>query len=333
MRKPDKPKTTLHAAVTCIKPRPTTHSIRRLNGVPFIILSRIGARMMLVGAGNSGVSPNGNPTMSDVNSINLFLDEPLVDELWTLAKRDGLLVEKVREASVKVAGKSKFGIGKLWQWMTADIEAELKAEGGGTFSQKLQYTSIFRSLLLPELINDVAKVGGQNSKSIAELGNGVFVELETNTLELIPLPTFAGYLRQMMIHGASESEEQVNQALDFDTTLSYAEKLTSEQRALTFFLRLESESKSSLLQRLFANESEEVFNALCMSNDDHVLGVSDLPTDTGTATVFAVLEERFLKRNLAVFAVGRPIRIFGRVAYLKKHNDVLGIQPVSIALG
>ena len=63
--------------------------------------------------------------MSDINSINLFLDENLVDELWTLAKRDGLLVEKVREASTKIAANVKFGLGKLWQWMTADLEAEL----------------------------------------------------------------------------------------------------------------------------------------------------------------------------------------------------------------
>src|SRR5882762_11856886 len=100
----------------------------------------------------------GGPTMSDVNSINLFLDEALVDELWTLAKRDGLLVEKVREASAKIAGKTKFGLGKLWQWMTADLEAQLSAEAAGTFSQKLQYTSVFRSLILPELISDIVRV-------------------------------------------------------------------------------------------------------------------------------------------------------------------------------
>lgn len=53
--------------------------------------------------------------MSDINSINLFLDENLVDELWTLAKRDGLLGEKVREASTRIGANAKFGLGRLWQ--------------------------------------------------------------------------------------------------------------------------------------------------------------------------------------------------------------------------
>jgi hypothetical protein len=268
--------------------------------------------------------------MSDINSINLFLDENLVDDLWTLAKRDGLLVEKVREASTKIAAKAKFGLGKLWQWMTADLEAELSAEAAGTISQKLQYTSIFRSMLLTELIGDVVRVGGQEGCPIDELAHGVFVEMETETLELAPLPTLAGFLRLTALFGAGGEKPD----LDFDKTISYLEKLTSAQRALSFQLRLAEDGGAPLIARLFETSTEEVFNALCMSNDDHVLGVSELSIDeTTNVTVFAVLEERFLKRNLAVFAVGRAIRIFGRVAYYKKDPNILGIQPVSIALG
>jgi hypothetical protein len=107
----------------------------------------------------------------------------------------------------------------------------------------------------------------------------------------------------------------------------------SNQRALTFYLRYRGDIGSNLLQRLFESETEEVFNALCMSNDDHVIGISEFSTDGSDVTVFTVLEERFLRRNLAVFTVERPIRLFGRVAYLKKDPSILGIQAISIALG
>ncbi|MGD0399961.1 MAG: hypothetical protein ABSC04_13695 [Syntrophobacteraceae bacterium] len=67
-----------------------------------------------------------------------------------------------------------------------------------------------------------------------------------------------------------------------------------------------------------------------MSNDDHVLAASELTTRNPGVIVFAVLEERFLKRTPAVFTVDRPISLFGRVAHKGKH--FLGIQLVSIAL-
>lgn len=268
--------------------------------------------------------------MADIGAINLFLDEALVDELWTLAKRDGIPIERVKEASAKIAAKSKFGLGKLWQWMTADLEAELSGEAAGKLSQKLQFTSIFRALVLPELIGDIARFDGVHESSIGDLEPGGFIEIETPTLELVPLPTFAGFLRQMTITAAGESQEDSQPELDLDKTLSFADRLTSAQRALTFVLRIQGGTRSSALARLYESESEEVFNALCMSNDDHVLGLSPLGTAPRGPIAFSVLEERYLKRHLAVFAVGRPIRFFGRVAYLSP--KLLGIQAVSISL-
>jgi hypothetical protein len=40
-----------------------------------------------------------------IQPIYIFLNEELVDEIWTLFKRDGIPIEKVKEASGKVAAK------------------------------------------------------------------------------------------------------------------------------------------------------------------------------------------------------------------------------------
>ena len=148
--------------------------------------------------------------MSDIHSISLFLDELLVDDLWTLAKRDGMVIEKVKEASAKVGGKAKFGLGKLWQWMTADLEAELTAEASGKYSQKLAFTSVFRALILPELIDGIARISNKQG-SIEKLKQGDFVEIELDTLELVPLPTFGGFLKQMIVPEACQRRCKIPQ--------------------------------------------------------------------------------------------------------------------------
>src|SRR5580765_8762265 len=143
----------------------------------------------------------GSCQMSNMQPISLFLDEQLVDELWTLAKREGIEIE------TKLGAKAKFGAGKLWQWMTAELKAELQGEGSGKFSRKLQITSVFRALVLPELIKDIARVGNGDSTSIDELEHGDFLEVQASTLELTPLPTFAAYIRQIAMLGVGNEQE------------------------------------------------------------------------------------------------------------------------------
>ena len=43
--------------------------------------------------------------MDDAASISIFVDETFVDELWTLATRDPLAVEKAQEVSAKLTAK------------------------------------------------------------------------------------------------------------------------------------------------------------------------------------------------------------------------------------
>ncbi len=272
--------------------------------------------------------------MLDLHSINIFLDETLVDELWTLAKRDGMLVEKVREASTKVAAKASGKLGKLWEWLIADVEIELAAEAAGKYSQKLQFSSVFRALILPEILTEITRIRNAES-SLEVLQPGDFIQIEADTLELVPLPTFAGFIRQMVISGAGAAKEEQGNGTDWDAAVPFAEKLTATQRAFTFYSRATGEDEyESLIKRFYDEESSEVFNALCMSNDDHVLAVSRLSTDE-TVILFSVVEERYLRRNLAVFSVGRKVRVFGRIASTKdsrRGGHLIGIQAVSINL-
>jgi hypothetical protein len=274
--------------------------------------------------------------MSEINSISVFLEESLVDDLWTIARRDGTTMEKVKEAATKVGGKAKFGVGKLWQWMTADMQAELAVEGSGKYSQKIQFSSVFRALMLPDLLDDIARVSSTEG-SLQDLSLGGFVEIEADTLELVPLPTFAGYIRQMTMAGAGEGTDEDKSPIDFDKIASFAEKFTAMERALTFHYRANDEDNGppTLLHRLYNEGSEELFNALCMSKDDHVLALLEFSIDNSRVIVFSVVEERYLKRNLAVFTVKRPVRIFGRVAHLKKvgaSDDFIGVEAISISL-
>lgn len=269
-------------------------------------------------------------SMSDIHSISLYLDESLVDELWTLAKRDGTVVEKVKEASAKVGGKAKFGLGKLWQWMTADIEAELSGELSGKYSQKLAYTSVFRALILPELIADIARISDRQT-SVGELDHGDFVEIELDTVELVPLPTFAGFLKQAILSGVEDDQADERAAVNFERARSFAETLTGAERALTFYMRATGDYKSPLLERLYNKSPDELFNALCMSKDDHVLALME--SGSGIS-VLSVLEERYLKRNLAAFTVRRPMRVFGRVARPLEDGSIgfLGMEAISVVL-
>lgn len=124
--------------------------------------------------------------------------------------------------------------------------------------------------------------------------------------------------------------------VDYEKAQSVVEKFTAEQKALTFYFRVTDEDRLSLVRRLYEEGSEELYNALCMSDDDYVLALLQLTANGTNVIIFSVLEERYLKRNLAVFSVNRLIRMFGRLAYVKhleSSGDLLvGIQSVSIAL-
>src|SRR5579862_1617345 len=79
--------------------------------------------------------------------IHLFIDELLVNELWTMIKREGLPQERVIEISAKIAAKGKFGFGKLWSWLAADVTGEVQGGVGWKSEDRLEFTALFKSLL------------------------------------------------------------------------------------------------------------------------------------------------------------------------------------------
>jgi hypothetical protein len=217
--------------------------------------------------------------MHNADPISIFLDESLSDELWILASRDPLTTERVKEASAELAAKGTLGFGKLWSWLGADVSGELSAKGSEKGSTKLQLTSTYRAMLLPDLIGDIPSHGPDIAHD-EQLPRSGFVRIVLPTLELLPLPSFADYVRCMMIAEMEETSIKSKDADEFERTLSLAEKLTSGKRALTFCHRLIADQDSGLLRRLFDGSSEEainaVFNGLSMSNDDQILGLSVL---------------------------------------------------------
>jgi len=276
--------------------------------------------------------------MSDSFPINLFLDEDLVDELWTMLKRDGIPVERVKEASLKVAGKTKFGLGKLWEWVTADMTAEISAEGGGKYSEKLQYTAMLRAMLLRELIPSITVIGSDNIEEISDLRQDAFVQIACGKVELIPLPTYAGFLRQYALHWLGKAAEEENEDRhDTNSAIAYLEKYTVSERALTFVGRLvDDESASPGLKRLWENTQTVLTNALSMSNNDHVLALASLSEIEPEVHIYAVLKESDLRRNLGAFSGSRSLLFFGQIATINDDGAghfQLGIMPISVSLG
>jgi len=278
--------------------------------------------------------------MSSADALSLFVNEALVDELWTILKREGLPLEKVREVSAKVAGTAKFGLGKLWQWMATDSGAELKAEAEGKTSQTFQYTSAFRALLLPELLPEICKLHISDAERVKKLMVGNFVEITCDSIDLVPVPTLADFIRQYLFQESgkaqdeAESKDGAESDVGFERAFSVLEKYTSARRAFTFMNRLDGFFESKALKRLFDGESSEMLNALSTSNDDHTLALT-ISSDYGGTLVFSMLDERFLRRSLGVFSGNRQIRIFGNVAYLGTGTLsclLLGIQPISVSL-
>lgn len=272
--------------------------------------------------------------MANSLPIHLFMDYGLVDELWTILKRDGTVVEKISEASAKIAGKTSFGVGDIWKWIAADLTAEISAEGSGKYAEKIQYTSIFRALLLRELIPAVSIIDSSNLEDIAELQPDAFVQVSCDQVDLVPLPTFASYTRQILLDSVDSTDGEPSQSVD--SKFSYVDKYTVSERAFGFVHRLDDDRASSPLRRLWSSNQAVIGNALSMSNNDHVLAVGSLIDSEPEVLIFSVLKEDGLRRNLGAYAGGRPLVFFGQVALIhqgKRADLHVGVMPLSIALG
>jgi hypothetical protein len=92
--------------------------------------------------------------------IHLFLNEALVDKLWTLATGEPTTVEKAKEVAGQLATKGEFKFGKLWSWIAADVDAELSGKASTKTMQKLEYSSMLRSILLRGEKNSRASMNG-----------------------------------------------------------------------------------------------------------------------------------------------------------------------------
>lgn len=262
--------------------------------------------------------------------IFIFLNEVLVDEIWTLFKRDGIPIEKVKSATGKVAVKAKFGLGKLLEWLAADITTEASLSGEGTISQKVNYTSFLRALMLPEIIDSIYQETNPSKIALQNLPVGTFIDIECTHLSFLPIPTYSSYMRQVLMSAIDEQKEEST-----DVTLSLIEKATASQKSLTLNALLYNEHGNTPLGDLWHDLLDEVSNALTMSNDDQFMLVSQVLNADSKVLVVSFVEEKFIKKNLAGFSGNRPIQVFGRTVYSKELENtglVLGIDAISVAL-
>lgn len=265
-----------------------------------------------------------------IQPIYIFLNEDLVDEVWTILKRDGIPVEKVREASGKAAAKAKFGLGNIWKWLASDLSMEVVGEVGGKTSQKISYTAFLRALMLPELIPDIYQ-GTIDFNTFESLPTGTFISIDCEHLSIIPIPTYASFWRQRLL-----SNIPANDDTDSDNSLIIIEKLTTFQKALTLEMLLHDEDgNQTILGVLWDSLSAEVANALILSNDDLYLLISQVHDASGPTFVISFIEERFLRRNLVGFTGGKPLKFFGQKAYSKELDQggyIFGLNLLSVAL-
>jgi hypothetical protein len=282
--------------------------------------------------------------MIDVLPIHLFLNEALVDELWTLAKREGMTVERVKEAAAKLEAKGKFGFGKALSWLAADVSAELETGGSIKDQERLHYSSILRSILLRDLVTTVAVVEGSSSVQNA-LRIGAFIQVVCEHVEIIPVPTQAGYMRQLMMNHVGEALHAMENSAEVADVMDLIEKLTSSHRSFAFAAKLEDDNsssalgardeKSAALEALSEANPSAIANALLMSNDDQVLILGVKQNARPNVVVFSTVPEAGLRRSLAIHSTGRPVLFFGQVADVRRSATgelLLGIVPIAIFL-
>lgn len=264
--------------------------------------------------------------------IHLFIDQPLVDELWTMLKREAIPVERVEEASGKIAGKAKFGFGKIWSWLAADVSGEVGLDGSLKHTEHLQYTSLFRSLLLRELLPSVQRIDKDHPKNISALKHDSFVQITCNNVEIVPLPTYSAFFRQYALHGIGQSQEDAD--LDYEKVISFLEKYSISARAMDLVMRVEDKGNNSVGIRTLFDECENIItNALSMSNDDHTLILGSALGLRPAGLIFCVARDDSLRRNLGAFTGARNVTVFGQVATLDAGHGHMGVLPVTISLG
>jgi hypothetical protein len=276
--------------------------------------------------------------MFATNEIPFFLDVEFIDELWVRLRREGVPEEKLVEASSKVSAKAKLGgLGKLWDILLPDVSAELSGEINRKESEKLVLPAMLRALLIPELIQEVVHISAQDGKddfdNPTELG--MFAKITCQNAAITPLPTFSSYIRQMAYSSASEVNVE-SEALGIESALKLVDSATSMGRALTFAMRTDDQSGDRVLADLKNIDSDEILNALCASNDDLSLIASRARIAGGDCIVFSVVDEKFLRRNMAAFIGNRGISYFGQVAHLVMYESgtprLLGLRSAAISL-
>lgn len=281
--------------------------------------------------------------MLSIKEIPIFFNEKFVDELWVRLKREGLTIEKVKEASDKVAAKGTLGgLGKLWSLVLPDIGAELSGEHAIKRTEKQEIGSMLRGLLMPELIPDLAEIPNLNRPpSFNDLSQGVFARITCDNIAMTPLPTFAAFARQLFLDNLNEQEEDEKMSpLDL---LKVVDTVFGSNRALTLLTRTkEGKMGAPALVALMKSESDEIHNALSVCNDDLMLVASSIQIEGRHTVVFAVLEEEFVNRSLVAFIGKRPVTFFGQIAYLKlgpttafsngEQANFIGIRSATITL-
>jgi hypothetical protein len=270
--------------------------------------------------------------MLSENDIPLYLNIDYIDELWVRRTRRGITQSEVQEASSKVAAKAKFGgLGKLWDLLLPEIGAEVSGEASRALKSTVEITSTLRALLLPELLPDVVDLQETDDleRDLSELSVGQHVRILCDNIDLTPLPTLAAYMRQTLLSGVRD--EDLGESPDVFKAIEFA---TSTNRAMTFCGRTDDEYGGPALQRLMQSESDELHNAMALTNDDHCLAASLLRATSTDLVVYSSLNEKNLRRDVAAYAGQRPATYFGQVAYLRRdgRTTVMGVQPAAISL-
>jgi hypothetical protein len=273
--------------------------------------------------------------LSDSLPIHLFLDENLVDELWSLATGKTIPVEKVNEIAAKVAAKAKFGLGDIWKLLGAGVSAEASGEGGFKTSEKSRYTAVLRALFLQEFVNTVDLTDLSEETDFSRLSVGTFVQIVGNNVELLPLPAHADFIRQSALHVLGKAYENDKAMNEFDKMASYLEKYTASHKAFSFVSKIfDEERKSQLLDGLWSSDHLAIENALLMSDSDHVLLLALANSKKADVLLYSVVPEAGFRRNLAAYTGNRPILFFGRIASVNKTDaqHQIGIAPIAISL-
>jgi hypothetical protein len=265
----------------------------------------------------------------------LFLDEAQVDELWVQFKRDGVPQERVERATKKLSTQVKLGLGHLLKALGVDLSAGGARAEEREITTRKDFSAPFKLLLISEIIEDVqhVKISEPLEK---ELNSGEIIEILCPKIYVFPLPTLAGYVRQLSYDSIHNDDVDDNSEPPAGTQVEIVLKrmelikqITDLNRALNFKLM---EDFNEILSSFSSDYKELLFSILAVSNDDRMLVLAQGEYGRGKLWAAAVLSEDNADRSAIALASGNAGRIFGRVLACDRDENAELIRLLPIAI-